>query len=217
MKKLIAMLIAVSSFVGVNAQDFLLNNPDNKGYFGVRAGLDISCPGDLKMNGIGVDAFGTGAGFSVGAIYNAPIVANFYIEPGLSFYYDTYSVNKDYMDEDVEITGASVRKAGMRIPVMAGYHFDFAKNLKLSVFTGPEFEIGFSAKMHAESGSVSASESLYGDDGMKRFDMLWRFGAGLTINRCYVGVSGGIGMLDLDGSDVSFHENVVSITLGYNF
>lgn len=63
------------------------------------------------------------------------------------------------------------------------------------------------------------SESVYGDDGgMKRVDLLWGIGAGLSYRHFYVGLSGGIGMLNmLDDSDVKFHENRVSLSLGYNF
>jgi len=34
----------------------------------------------------------------------------------------------------------------MRIPLMAGYHFDFSDSFRFYLFTGPELEIGFSAK-----------------------------------------------------------------------
>ena len=72
-----------------------------------------------------------------GVIYNGPVVANFYVELGLKFFYNTYS--EKYGD-------SSIRKNGMRIPIMAGYHFDFSDSFRFYLFTGPVFEIGFSAK-----------------------------------------------------------------------
>ncbi len=218
MKKVfVSLFAAVVCAAGASAQT-IVNNPDNLPYFGVRAGLDIACPGDMKSNGVGVDAFSNGAGFHVGAIYNKPVVANFYVEPGLSLYYNTYSINKNFA-EAVELSDASIRKFGFRIPVMAGYHFDFTPEIKLHVFTGPEFEIGCVAKEHIEAANISLSESLYGEDGgMRRFNCLWDFGAALSYRKFQFGITGGLGMANMvDESGVTFHENRVSITLGYNF
>lgn len=70
-----------------------------------------------------------------------------------------------------------------------------------------------------KSGNVSASESVYGDDGgMNRVNLLWGIGAGITYQHFYFGVNGGIGMLNMmDVPDVKFHENRVTFSLGYNF
>ena len=61
--------------------------------------------------------------------------------------------------------------------------------------------------------------ATYGDEGgMKRVDVLWGIGAGVTYQKFYVGVSGSLGMCNMmDESDTKFHENRVSFTLGYNF
>lgn len=107
----------------------------------------------------------------------------------------------------------------MRIPVIAGYHFDFTQDLKVSVFTGPELEIGFSAKEHLKGQNISLSESVYGDEGgMNRVNLLWGIGAGITYQHFYFGVNGGIGMLNMNSeSDVKFHESRVTFSVGYNF
>lgn len=219
MKKVfISLIAALACFAGASAQN-VVNNPDNHSYLGIRAGLDIACPGDVKSNGIGIDGYDNGAGFHVGAVYNLPVVANFYVEPGLSLYYNTYSINKDIL-EAANMSSASIRKFGFRIPVMAGYHFDFTPDIRLHVFTGPEFEIGCTAKAHFKSGGISESESVYGDDGgLKRFNCLWDFGVALSYQKFQIGFTGGIGMVNMikDEPDVTFHENRVSISLGYNF
>ncbi len=218
MKKLFISLITVlACFAGANAQN-VVNNPDNRPYFGLRAGLDIACPGDVKSDGIGIDGYKNGAGFHAGVIYNLPVVANFYVEPGLSLYYNTYSYNNDILDA-LDWSSASIRKFGFRIPVMAGYHFDFTPDIRLHVFTGPELEIGCIAKAHVKAGGISESESVYGDEGnMKRFNCLWDFGVALSYQKFQIGFTGGIGMVNMiDESDVTFHENRVSISLGYNF
>lgn len=226
MKKVVLITLAFGAMIAsASAQDRVFNNPDNKGYFGIRVAGEVTCPGDLTFGGFGIDAYKNGGGIEFGAIYNAPIVANFYVEPGLKLYYNTYSGNMDLFvdseyDDDELFDSMSVRKLGMRIPVMAGYHFDFTDNVKVSVFTGPELEVGFSAKEHIKSGSYSFSESIYGEEGgLNRVDLSWGFGAGVTLKKLYIGVSGTVGMLNMlsDGEGVKFHENRASLTLGYNF
>lgn len=107
----------------------------------------------------------------------------------------------------------------MRVPVMAGYHFDFTRDLRVYLFTGPELEIGFTADGKVKSGRVSESENLYGEHGgMNRVDVLWGFGAGISYSHYYFGISGSVGMCNMfDDSDTKFHENRVSFSLGYNF
>ena len=208
----------VLSFVSVLAQNTIVDNPDNKAYFGIRLGGEIACPGDVSADNVGISIFKNGGGFEVGGIYNIPVVANFYIEPGLKFYYNAYSVKKEFVSA-ISANSMSIKKFGMRVPVMAGYHFDFTNDVKVSVFTGPELEIGFSAKGSVKSQGVNVSESLYGDDGgMNRVDLLWGIGAGISCQHLYFGVSGGIGMLNmLSDSDAKFHENRVTFSVGYNF
>ncbi len=215
-KYLVSVILVVLACVSMTAQNSIVNNPNNKAYFGLRIGGDVTCPGDITADNVGVSVFNVGGGVEFGGIYNIPVVANFYIEPGLKLYYDTYSLKKDFLDDN---SSCSIRKFGMRVPVMAGYHFDFTDDIKVSVFTGPELEVGFLAKGHVKSGNVSASESVYGDDGgMNRVNLLWGIGAGITYQHFYFGVNGGIGMLNMmDVPDVKFHENRVTFSLGYNF
>ncbi len=206
MKKFFCILAATALLsVGLSAQ-----NSDSHGHFGIRVGGEIACPGEISQDGVGVDAFSVGGGIEFGAVYTAPITAGFYIEPGLKLYYNQYSFNDDVVDTD-----ASIRKFGMRIPVMAGYRFGLTDEIGLHVFTGPELEIGFSAKEH----NCGYSASLYGEDGgMKRVDLLWGIGAGVSYKRFFYAVSGSLGMLNmLSDSDAKFHENRVTFTIGYNF
>lgn len=94
MKKiLLAAAFAALSVMGVSAQDYLLNNPSNRAYFGIRVGGEVTCPGKFKANGESVKVFKNGGGFEAGAIYNVPVVANFYVEPGLKLYYTTPTVS----------------------------------------------------------------------------------------------------------------------------
>lgn len=170
------------------------------------------------MYGLKADIYKNGGGIEFGGIYNLPVVANFYVEPGLKLYYNTFSTLSDIANA-LEVSGISIKKFGMRVPVMAGYHFDFTRDLRVYLFTGPELEIGFTADGKVKSGRVSESENLYGEHGgMNRVDVLWGFGAGISYSHYYFGISGSVGMCNmLDDSDTKFHENRVSFSLGYNF
>jgi len=227
MKKLLfSLVMAAFASVSMTAQNSITNNPDNKAYFGFRVGGEVTCPGEISAGNINMSIFKSGGGIEFGGIYNIPVVANFYVEPGLNFFYNTYSLKDDFLKSiesangnSIKINSISIKKFGMRIPVMAGYHFDFTDDIKVSVFTGPELEIGFSAKGHVKGPKIKVSESVYGEDGgMKRVDLLWGIGAGISYQRFYFGVKGGIGMLNmLSESDAKFHENRVTFSLGYNF
>lgn len=222
-KYLVSIALTVLAGVPVAlAQNTIVNNPDNKAYFGIRVGGEVTCPGKITADNVGISAFNNGGGVEFGGIYNVPVAANFYIEPGLKFYYNTYSLKDDFVDalqDDIIFNSLSFKKFGMRIPVMAGYHFDFTDDIKAYIFTGPELEIGFSAKEYIKGHNIEMSESLYGEDGgMKRVDLLWGIGAGISYQNFCFDIKGGIGMLNMvDVSNVKFHENRVTFSVGYNF
>lgn len=216
------MMLMVFACTSVIAQNIIVNNPDNKAYFGIRVGGEVTCPGMISVYNVGISVFKNGGGVEFGGIYNLPVFANFYIEPGLKLYYNTYSLKDEFVEalkDDIIFNSVSLKKFGMRIPVMAGYHFDFTNDIKASVFTGPELEIGFSAKEYVNGYNIEMSENLYGEDGgMNRVNLLWCIGAGISYQHFYFGVNGGIGMLNmLSDSDAKFHENRVTFSVGYNF
>lgn len=149
-------LLAMSLFSAVAAipaaaQTEIFNNPDNRPFWGIRASADVSFPGNYKSKLLSLKMFSPGTGFSVGAIYNLPLVANLYFEPGLNFYFDTYRFSDLVVgnsDESLTESDPPVHKAGFRVPLMFGYHFDiFPNNGGISIFTGPEASLGVSAKV----------------------------------------------------------------------
>ena len=149
MKRFLLSALVALGVVSASAQSYLVDNPANRAYFGIRVGGEVTCPGKITGGPVGIKFFNNGGGVEFGGIYNIPVVANFYVEPGLKLYYNTYSVKKDWVDlfqDDIVLDGVSVRKFGIRVPVMAGYHFDFTRDVRLHLFTGPELEVGFSGK-----------------------------------------------------------------------
>lgn len=219
-------LIALSA----SAQSYLLDNPANHSFVGIRASYDLSCPGKIKTGDLKEKIFGTGSGVSLGLVYNQPLVANLFLEPGVSFYYNTESIDPDVLSgmgaKDM-FENRSMRKFGMQVPVQFGYHFDFTPDLNLSIATGPVLNVGFSDDYYLTTKSVAGhkihtSGTAYGDNGfLNRVDCAWRIGVGLTFaNSYYVGVSGDLGMCNMlkeNTADLKFHENAVHVTLGYNF
>ncbi|MDE5607933.1 MAG: PorT family protein [Muribaculaceae bacterium] len=210
--------IALAATIGLgsaaSAQNLLFENPDNKPYFGARVGLDVT-----STAGETYDTYTNGAGFNVGAIYNIPVVKNFYFEPGLSLFYNTFgqeiSVDADF---PIEIK-TSIRNFGFRVPFNFGYRFDFTDDMSIYIYTGPVLNINITAKEHFDGNGtmVSSTHSLMGN-GFKRADMQWDFGVGYSYNNLYVQVGGGVGVTKVFSSAVeSFRRNTFNLAVGYNF
>lgn len=201
--------------------------------WGIRISYELACPTDVKITDVmKADAYRNGSGLSLGAIYHMPVFYNFYFEPGVKLYYNTYSINKDMVNDMVEsepsmagleIDKASVRMWGLRVPILGGYKFNFIPGLGISVFTGPEFDLGLSAKTHVEVGKFGANENAYGNKGaFNRTDIKWNFGVGVHLGSHIFGaISGAVGICDQARDDrqgnFKMRSNRFDITVGYNF
>lgn len=242
MKKTILLAFAILSGAAVaSADSTVVNNPDNHPYAGVRVALDASVPGDLHYSNNNKSVYNPGAGVSVGFIYRQPIVANFYVEPGLELYYDTQKMDLDDSSlANTRMKSYSSRSFGMRVPVLLGYHFDFSPKVNLAVFTGPVLKVGFSNDYYLttetdmigqEAIRFHDSGSLYKDNAYtgagisnayNRVDCAWRIGIGVNfLKNYYVGLSGDIGMVNAikhsNNGAYSQKNNLFQLTLGYNF
>lgn len=225
-----------SCFLTARAQDISFESSDNKPYLGIRLGLDISCPTDMKFTNLGgtgstlsVPMFDNGAGFDIGAVYNIPLWKNLYFEPGLSLYYNTMGIDFSVLDSDDDYIptetslSASVRRFGFRVPFVAGYRADFPM-FSLSAFTGPVLSANIIGReyAHINYGGIKETnnENIYGSEGMfRRVDLGWKIGVGATFNNFVLQLSGTIGMLNMVKSDYTgkYRDNNVALTLGYNF
>lgn len=225
-------------FVGGSAvaeTSYMFDNPDNKAYFGVRVGVDISSAANGGGN------YSSNAGFAAGAVYNIPLFMNLYFEPGLSFFYNTFGTNKwnSYVPESTispanpegtevlyQVEG-NIRNFGFRVPLIIGFHFDFYEDLKVNVFTGPQANINLYSHykvtdaMAPDKNMPDHDGSLFGTDGFKHVDLQWAFGVGLTYQTYYVGLNGAWGITQMKSSTLmlprNLRRNLFSITLGYNF
>lgn len=242
MKKTLLLAAAILAGAGLaSAQSSILNNPNNKPYVGARLSLESSVPGDLKYANIKASVYNPGAGVSLGAVYNQPVIANMYVEPGVELYYDTQKMDVDDAALDnIRMKSRSLRSFGMRVPVMVGYHFDFSPKVNVSVFTGPVLKVGFSndyyltseteilgneaVRLH-ESGSMYKDNPLTGagsENAYNRVDCSWRIGVGVNfLKHYYAGLSGDLGMVNkikhTNNGAYNQKDNLFQFTLGYNF
>lgn len=235
MKKIIlAIIVAATAFGNAKAYD-IFNSKANHSYFGIRASYELACPSDIDINAVDKkEIFGNSSGVSLGLIYNMPIWKNLYFEPGITLYYNTYSINKAHVSKELDeysqlvhpslnqqlaLKEASLRQFGFRIPLMLGYHFDLIPSLRLSVFTGPEITLGLYAKNYYTLSGFDVAKEAYGKGGnLNRFDFKWRFGVGATfLDRYYAAISGSAGICDTYKGSYTMHSNIFDITLGYNF
>lgn len=231
LRKITSALLLLASASTLFAQD-IFNNPDNHSYFGARISYELACPGDVTTsNDLTKTAmFGNSSGFSIGGIYNIPVWQNLFFEPGVSLYYNTYSLNRDILS-DKDIASASVRQWGFRIPLNLGYRFDFTPEVSVSFFTGPELNLSFKGNIHMGIDKYNVTAPAFGKEGyLNRGDIKWRFGVSATLlDRYYIALSGAAGMCNLIRSDFvsinpdgieltqKMHSNLFSLTLGYNF
>ncbi len=216
-KKLIGLMSLAAAFtVSAQNSDYTLyNNPDNAPYFGARLGVDITSTSGNN------DVYNNGAGFTLGAVYNIPLWQNLYFEPGLSLFYDTFGMEivAGYDEYGPYMINGSIRNFGFRIPMQFGYFFDFTDDVRIAPFTGPQLNVNLTAKEHwNDAKDPLKDQSIFGEGGFKRLDLQWVIGVGVTYQKYYVSLSGGIGMTKARSLKYdNFRRNNINISIGYNF
>lgn len=217
MKRLIISLAtAIALGTSASAQNYLLENPENHAYFGARLGLDITSTAGAISND-----YSNGAGFTLGAIYNIPVVKNFYFEPGLHMFYDTFGeeIGVGIYEGIPEVANISLRNFGFRIPFNFGYRFDFTDDMSIYLFTGPVLNLNVTAKAHLNGIDhyEGYSHSIF-DNGFKRTDFQWDFGVGYSYGKMYTQIGGSVGITKVYKTAVeNFRRNNFNISIGYNF
>lgn len=213
MKKFIISLLLLSAVSTVaRAQDFLLDNPDNRPYLGVRIGVDVMAlqsPSDM---------YGNSGGFFVGAIYNMPLWKNLYFEPGLHLFYNSAKIKEsiNYSNNDLLRSTGSINDWGFRIPFNFGYHFDITDNLQIMPFTGPQLDVNISNSTNYDV-DVFYNPYLH----YNTFDFGWNFGVGVKYESLFASLGGTVGMSHYIKNDDRYNtaarRNLFTIAIGYNF
>lgn len=219
MKRISSVIAAFICLVAVSAQETL----DNL-YWGVRAGVDITLSGNWHY-GTDDDAkmYSAKAGGSIGAFLNVPLPAGMFVEPGAGLYYDTYRYNNvNITDETGNLveTNPTIRKIGLRVPVVFGYRLGLSERCAVAVFSGPELNYSFSGKVSSNYDSEldSSVTELFGKNGQRRCNVAWTAGASFEWDYNWVlSLVTSFGMNNLLHHDASYKENRVSLSLGYCF
>lgn len=212
------MLAPVCAAAAGDASD----DGDRKVIWGVRAALDLNIPGDWHGDGGSVKMYRSGFGATLGAVANISLSRGFYLEPGVSLFYDTYSYDGLTIPDASgnEIHDPGLYKFGVRVPVVAGYDFRIADKLDMTVYTGPELSCSFVGKVRLNDSQKEIvgddfDNNLFGKNGQSRFDCAWKIGIGFPWENMMLGLDASIGMTDLLRTPMSFRENRVSVTFTY--
>ncbi len=218
MKRIVAIFTFACSLFGVMAQ----NSPDTRPMWGVKAAFDLNLPGKWHGDAGSVNMYRYGFGGTLGAVCNVWLGHNFYLEPGVSIFYDTYSYKGVVFSADGSGYGdesdPSLYKVGVRVPVVAGYSFAVGSSLVMSVFTGPEMSYAFAGKVKLKNPELAGQENgldLFGRYGTQRHvDCAWKFGFGWQMYDSWmISLEGAVGMTDLLRGGMTFRENRLSVAL----
>lgn len=210
---IIALLVCVVGILNGHAEEEETNRAP---MFGIKAAFDVNIPGDWHNDGGSVKMYRNGKGFTLGGVCNVYLGKGFYVEPGVSFFYDSYSYC-DLKISDKDIETPSLYKTGLRIPAVVGYSFNLSESFSMSVYTGPEFNWAMGGKIRVKNRDLVGDfpDSLFGNF-QRRVDCAWKFGIGVPYNGFLISIGASIGMTDLmKNPDISFRENRVTIGLTY--
>lgn len=209
MKKVLLFFALVAiSVVSINAQDNLK--------WGVMAGMNVS-----KYT---ITGFDNRIGFHAGVK----------AELGLS-----QEASGAYMDfaalltlKGAKIDGGSIASIKLNpyyleVPVHVGYKYAVNDDFALFGSVGPYIAVGLFGKAKAkvdgniadlgELGTNSASENIFGDDGLKRFDFGLGLKAGVEFSKKYqVAISYDFGLVEV-AKDLGMKNRNLMLSLGYMF
>ena len=222
-RKLIALIVGIMWCSG----NFVTSaNESNSVLWGLKATVNAELPGKWRGKNNSVKMFNPGSGFTVGGVSNIYLGNNFYIEPGVSFFYSQYRYDLIVGGIGVsEIKNPRLSKLGIEIPVVFGYTFDINNSFAISVFTGPQIRYALGGSVGvSEANPEDDYESLLKWDTYRRFDCSWKIGIGFPINNFMLSVEADLGMNNLikssqiaGQSTMSFRENRIGVGLAYYF
>lgn len=202
--------------------------------YGIEGGVTFSTlTGDLDLN--------HRTGFDIGAVVNIPVLESLYIKSGVRFIqkgakYDAYKLDS-YEDIDIKSNAAYIE-----IPILASYRYNFDSSNQLQINVGPYLAFGVGGKTKIENTDNTDNHydyyegwefDTFGDHGLlKRFDLGFQFGIGMTLaSQYYVGLGYELGLINIanddffdyaasegyDLGDVSIKNGSWFINVGYTF
>lgn len=189
----------------------------NSTLWGVRAAVDYNFPSKWHYDGGSVKMYSPGYGFTLGGVCNLYLGKGFYLEPGVSFFYDTYSFHDLVISDEPGgqlAVSPGLYKLGVRVPVVAGYTFDFSDQFSMCAYTGPEFSYAFGGKVKYDKNYSGISDELFGEF-QRRADVAWKVGIGFPYKSFMVSVDVALGITDNLKSKMRAHDNRLSVAFTY--
>jgi hypothetical protein len=156
-------------------------------------------------------------GFKAGGVVNIPVVAGFYIQPGVFYSTKGFKYNLDILG----IKSESTTNLGyIEVPVNALYRFDLGNAGGFFVSAGPYAAFAVNGKTKTEALGVETKTNVeFGSDAgeMKRFDYGLNAGIGYeTPWGVYVRAQYGLGLANLTNVDnATAKNNGFQFSLGF--
>jgi opacity protein-like surface antigen len=196
MKKLLLMSVFCLGIISVSAQRF-----------GIKAGVNFA-NAIAKEEGIGLSTSSlTGPQF--GVVGEFTLSNDWFFNSGLL--YSQKGLKMDYMGVEVKFP---VRY--LEVPFNFAYKHDM-ESVKLFAQAGPYLGIGLSAKATTGDEEIEI-EFGSDDDQIKGLDFGLNIGAGIEIEKAQIGISYGLGLVNLENEDEAKMKNsVISISFAYFF
>ena len=140
-------LILLTGALSAFAQDA----SSQRALWGIKAAVDLNIPGKWRGDAGSADMYRSGFGGTLGAVCNIDLAKRFYLEPGISLFYDTYSYKDLIISGEpgyVSESDPSLYKLGLRVPVVVGYDVPLSNDCSFTVYTGPEVSYAFAGEIN---------------------------------------------------------------------
>lgn len=217
MNKIYKTFILSILTICLESNDLNADDTNTRPLWGVKAAIDLNIPGKWHGKETSFVMYRHGFGGTIGCVYNVYLGKDFYLEPGASLFYDTYSFKGMVIngDKGERQNDPSVYKFGLRIPLVVGYSFNIVNKVPLSVYTGPEISYAFIGGTnfkykHLDYGEIS---HLFGKKGyQRRTDCAWKLGVAFDTDPWSITLDYSFGLTDLIKTGIKFREN--RLTLG---
>lgn len=169
--------------------------------FGVRGGLNLTSLNTKKSWG----DMETKLGYHLGIVTDVHLYQDLYLHPGV--FLMTKGAKVDGVD-------TKIRASYLEVPVLLSYRFPLMDEMKLHLNFGPYLAYGIGGKIKPEHGS---KVNTFDNDRLKRFDMGLTLGAGMNIDRLYVGLNYDLGLMNISDGAGKIRNRTFYVTFGYNF
>lgn len=208
-RSVLSLIAAAMCAIGCYAQE----EGGSSTLWGLRIAGDLNIPSKWHFDGGSVKMYNHGYGVTVGGVCNLYLGNNFYLEPGVSLYYDAYSMDIIVADSDMPSgigqKDPGINKFGVRVPVVAGYTIG-NDIFSMCVYTGPEFCYSFGGKLDIADDDLNVLFDL-----QHRADVAWKVGLGFPYKSIMIGVDAAFGITDIQKGDLRAHDRRLSLSLTY--